>query len=134
MAADNKVISGHACEPEGDDWFTDRSDPRYLENTGGVQSYMCPVVRDDTTGELDFVRVRVDNNTGSGPTPLSCIVHSVSVGGGSQDMEMESTTTAGVQTLEFDLNGFTEYDNGHYVIECVLGPYDRILSYRTAED
>lgn len=134
LASDNKVISGHACAPEGDDWKTDRSNPRFLESMApGPQTYMCPVVRDDTTGQLDFVRVRTENRGSSSIRP-ECTVHSVSVDGDSIDSEMEEApATLGFHTLKFSLNGFTEYDNGHYVIECRLGKDDRIISYRTNE-
>lgn len=135
MAADNKVISGHACAPEDDYDDTDRSDPRWLESLKDDQTYMCPVVRDDIKGQLDDVWIRLRNDSGgSGSEPLECTVHSVSVGASFQDSESKSTSSSGFQTLAFKLSSFTEYDNGHYVIECELEDGDRIISYRAREN
>ncbi|MCX4243916.1 hypothetical protein [Paraliomyxa miuraensis] len=133
MAGDNKILPAHACQPEEDPEYTIFS-ARYLENDlGAEQTYWCPVLRDDTQSELEFVRVRVENRGSSYKRP-ECTVHSVSVGGTFTDSEYEeSPSTTGFFSLEFPLNGFTEYDNGHFVIECTLGDEDRILSYRTNE-
>lgn len=135
MAGDNKIISGHACAPLDSYGQTDRSNPEFIENIlgGGVQTYMCPVVRDDPNGGLDFVRVRTEDN-GSEPGVPECTVYSVSPTAGAMDMSTTQTSTGGVDTLEFPLNDFTEFDNGHYVIECSLGENDRIFSYRYKED
>lgn len=138
MAADSKILPGHTCAPEREDVWTSRVDPRFLQNIlNGNQTYMCPIVRDHSTGELDFVRVRVENvglETDALALPV-CTVHSVSVSGTLTDSESDSAPPVeGFHDLEFSLNGFTEPDNGHYVIECALGPGDRIISYRAAEN
>ncbi|WP_106393988.1 hypothetical protein [Enhygromyxa salina] len=134
MASDNKIVSGHACMSLNRYSQTDRSNPEFIENTGNLQTYMCPVVRDDPNGNLDFVRVRTYDNNSHHGDPVMCTVWAVSVDGTSSNASSVQTTTGGLETLEFALNGFIEFDYGHYVIECSMGTGDQIVSYRTNED
>ncbi|PRQ09152.1 hypothetical protein [Enhygromyxa salina] len=138
MASDNKILPGHACMPVGlASLVTDYSNPEFIRNAtllAQAHRYMCPVVRDDTNGELDFVRVRTENNESTGAVP-TCTVWSVSVDGNAIDFEtVVADPGLGFRNLEFSLSGFIEFDHGHYVIECSLGKNDRIYSYRTNED
>ncbi|KIG17461.1 hypothetical protein DB30_03162 [Enhygromyxa salina] len=117
----------------------DYGDPRFIEYQAtsadpNRATVMCPVVRDDTNGDLDFVRFRTENRQGANNRP-ECTVWSVSVDAGSTDFETEITPAMnGTHTLAFSLNGFIEFDHGHYVIECEMGRGDRLISYRTKED
>ena len=133
QASDNKIMPGHACLPETDGSDTNLVNLRFLRSKV-AQWYKCPIVRDDTNGELDFVRIRTRNSTTDAVDP-QCRVSAVSpLGGAISNTPWETASAAGDDTLKFAMNGFSEFDHGHYVIECLLGTNDRIYSYCINED
>lgn len=138
-AADDKIFAPQTCIPieESDDevgqaaYRIDRVEQNQDED---YQSFICPLIRDVVEGELDKVWIRVDNENPKDDTPPDCCVYSVSLGGSMQDFECETAKDISeTQSLEFDLDNFTEYDHGHYAVKCDLGEEDAILSIRTSE-
>lgn len=136
-AADNKVMPGTACD-EGDEAFlTNRTNPRFLQSDADAQVYMCPVLRDDTTDDLDRLIVSVDNQVGGTGSPgdaLRCTIHSISPDGTQIESAQAEAISLGLATLQFVLTDFLEFDKGHYVLQCDLHQNDRILQYRWRED
>ncbi len=139
MAADDKIFGPQFCVPiDPDVGGIGNADVRVeeIEQTTqqDYQTFICPVVRDVVTGTLDDVWVRVNNENDDEDTPPRCCVYSVSLNGALSDFECR--TTPDVETrmsLHFDLDGFAEFDHGHYTVTCELGTEDAIVSYRTSE-
>ncbi len=137
--ADDKIFAPQVCAPTP---AFDPDDPRALLGVrevvqftnGDYRTFFCPLMRDEVTGTLDDVWVRV-NNTDDEPTqPPRCCVYSVSLGGGSFDVECrDAPNDLGPMSLHLGLDDFTEFDYGQYIVSCELGFGDGIISIRTSE-
>lgn len=137
--ADDKVFAPQSCRA---------LDPQFggvgavgirvaeIEQTAQVdgQTFICPLIRDEVTGTLDDLWVRLNNENKDEQTPPRCCVHSVSLGGSLYDFECQTSLDIdGPLSMRFILDDFTEFDHGHYVVTCELGIEDRLISIRTRE-
>lgn len=134
VRADDKIFAPHFCvalEPGTDRKSFDAE--FWREWVSGGFELICPLVRDIVKGQLEAVWVRVYNNPEPEGDRPECCVHSVSPLGGDSDFDCEQTDDyQGLQSIEFDLADFEEYDHGHYVVTCDLGHGD-LYSIRTRE-
>jgi hypothetical protein len=145
-AGDDKIFAPHFCVPQlepGNNELAGRignalihpSTIMQVDVTDGYQTFICPLVRDIVTGDLDDVWVRLVNNHPDAPFPPDCCVYSVSLDSNQTDFECETADNDihGSLSLRFELDGFTEFDFGHYAVVCELGLADQIISIRTSE-
>lgn len=137
LAGDDKIFAPQSCLPRetpDDDVGDANVFVNAIQRTLTDDSlFVCPLIRDVVTGDLDAVWVRVSNNDGDDASP-SCCVYSYSPLGTDVDFDCEGADADEVQqTLAFDLDGFEESDHGYYVLTCQLGYEDTIFSYRISE-
>ncbi len=139
MAADDKIFAPQSCVPEDPDvGGIGRAEIHFYDieqNTvEGYQTFICPLVRDEVTGTLDDVWVRVFNDSPVEDTPPRCCVNSISIGASMSDFECRTAPDVeGQLSLHFTLSDFTEFDYGHYTVDCDLGDGDTIIGIRTSE-
>lgn len=139
LAGDDKIFAPQFCVPLALHQHTLGSADFRVEaveqtEDADYQTFICPLVRDLITGDLDAAWVRVGNERPEDDTPPICCVHAMAPLGGDQDFDCEEADDdVGRQSLEFDLDDFDESNNGYYVVTCELGFEDTIRSIRTSE-
>lgn len=137
LANDDKIFSPQFCVPVDSNNTIDEDDAEFWSSEvrstdPDTTEFICPMVRDSITRELDRVWVRL-NNQRAGDTTVCCVIGYNLWGENSDDHCVEANESHdGFQSLE--IQGPHADDNGFYVLTCELQRDESILSYRISED
>lgn len=130
--ADNKVIPGLMCQSR-----VNKNQGFYMPNGSFLSNFTstqiaCPLVRDQNSGSVDDVFVRMANYGGS--DTVNCSLFSQAASNASYDSSDEAIfSSSGEYSMYLDADTVTHWSGGSFAVRCNIGESTRIVSIRYNE-
>jgi hypothetical protein len=133
---DYKTIPGNACQAYGTGatllkWFSYALNNNYT----GVNTVLCPIVRDNALNTNGTASVSVDIYNPTAGVSFECTLNSYARFGAVVATDTDSTTAYGTATLSLDVD--VSESEGYYVLICTMPPVgqysSKIYSYTYRE-